>query len=236
MSTAERATMTAVAVVILTATFLLLSACGSTATPDPQPPTQASQSAASSSSTPTVTVTSSAPPTTVTVTPAPVTATVTTTSIQSPPPPAEPTAPDAPVTAVVASVHDGDTFTLTSGDKVRVLGIDTPEVPPTGNDCYGEQAQAKARSLMPPGTQVTLQTDDAQGEGPDRTDPTGRLLRYVTTPSGDLATILLTGGYARVFAAFPVDRTPQYQALQDEAFAGQVGLWATPENQGCPSG
>lgn len=30
----------------------------------------------------------------------------------------------------VVSVHDGDTFTCENGNKIRIWGIDTPEIPP----------------------------------------------------------------------------------------------------------
>jgi endonuclease YncB( thermonuclease family) len=74
-------------------------------------------------------------------------------------------------TAVVASVTDGDTLTLTSGDRVRLLQIDTPE---TG-ECYGAQARAVLAALAPVGSSIVLGTDARL----DRVDRYGRLLRYV---------------------------------------------------------
>ena len=40
----------------------------------------------------------------------------------------------------VSSIYDGDTFTLSSGERVRLLQIDTPELSP--KECYGIEAKA----------------------------------------------------------------------------------------------
>jgi endonuclease YncB( thermonuclease family) len=74
--------------------------------------------------------------------------------------------------AVVARVHDGDTLTLASGAKVRLVQIDAPELE---SDCYGRAALQALVALAPVGTRVTLVTDPAL----DERDAYGRLLRYV---------------------------------------------------------
>lgn len=117
----------------------------------------------------------------------------------------------------VLNVHDGDTFRIPEG-PVRVLGIDTPEIP---GDCYGQEATAATRDLLE-GSEVVLTTDPAQ---PDR-DRYGRFLRYVMTDNGeDLAAYLLRYGYARVYEEYPVARTGDYLALQEQARAEKRGGW-----------
>jgi endonuclease YncB( thermonuclease family) len=74
----------------------------------------------------------------------------------------------------VRRVIDGDTFETTAGDRVRVLGIDSCEARTYG----GEQATSTAETYLQ-GEQVTL----VEEPGVD-TDRSGRLLRYVTLPSG----------------------------------------------------
>ena len=74
----------------------------------------------------------------------------------------------------IAHVADGDTVDLTNGQKVRLVQIDTPEVYFT-SECYGEQASAITKRLLPPGTRVTLDREPAT----DSVDRYGRLLRYV---------------------------------------------------------
>jgi micrococcal nuclease len=74
----------------------------------------------------------------------------------------------------VDHVADGDTLTLRNGQRVRFVQIDTPEVY-FGVECFGPQASAITKRLLPPGTAVRLATEPAT----DRADQYGRLLRYV---------------------------------------------------------
>jgi len=82
----------------------------------------------------------------------------------------------APVvhTFTIARVVDGDTVYLTNGAKIRLVQIDTPEVF-FGVECWGRQASAETKKLLPPGTAVRLASEPAT----DRVDRYGRLLRYV---------------------------------------------------------
>ena len=76
-------------------------------------------------------------------------------------------------------VTDGDTVVLRNGQRVRLVQIDTPEVF-FGTECYGPQASATAKRLLPPGTRVRLFPEPAT----DRVDDFGRLLRYVIRADG----------------------------------------------------
>ena len=71
-------------------------------------------------------------------------------------------------------VADGDTVDLTNGQKLRLVQIDTPEVYFTP-ECYGKQASALTKRLLPPGTLVRLLPEPAT----DLVDQYGRILRYV---------------------------------------------------------
>jgi len=75
----------------------------------------------------------------------------------------------------IEHVADGDTVDLTNGHRVRLVQIDTPEVYFTP-ECYGRQASAITKRLLPPGTLVQLTREPAT----DSVDSYGRLLRYVT--------------------------------------------------------
>src|SRR6476619_4633985 len=85
-------------------------------------------------------------------------------------------APSAPWPATyrIDHVTDRDTVVLRNGQRVRLVQIDTPEVY-FGTECYGPQASAITKRLLPPGTPVRLTTEPAT----DRVDQYGRLLRYV---------------------------------------------------------
>ena len=73
----------------------------------------------------------------------------------------------------VAKIYDGDTITLSTGERVRFLQIDTPELSPT--ECYGDEARSALVSLLSTPGQITLKTDPKL----DKVDRYGRLLRYV---------------------------------------------------------
>jgi len=77
-----------------------------------------------------------------------------------------------PAAANVARIHDGDTLTTTSGVKVRLLQIDTPEISPA--ECYGAEAREALIKLIGTST-ITLEKDSVS----DDKDRFGRSLRYV---------------------------------------------------------
>jgi endonuclease YncB( thermonuclease family) len=60
----------------------------------------------------------------------------------------------------VDHVADGGTIDLANGQKIRLVQIDTPEVY-FGVECYGQQASAITKRLLPPGTLVRLAPEPA---------------------------------------------------------------------------
>ena len=138
-------------------------------------------------------------------------------------------APSAPVRAVdegvVERVLDGDTLLLAGGERVRVLGIDTPEVARDGRpaECGADDATRAARELVEAQV-VRLRPDPGQA---DR-DDFDRLLRYVETGAGqDLGLTLVSDGHARVFAPRgDVARQSTLERAEAQARGGGVGLWA----------
>src|SRR4051794_23335878 len=80
--------------------------------------------------------------------------------------------------ATVTRVVDGDTVAVRTGktsDKVRLIGIDTPESvkPNTPVQCFALAASARTKALLPAGTPVRLVRDV------EPRDRYGRLLAYV---------------------------------------------------------
>lgn len=110
---------------------------------------------------------------------------------------------------------------------VRVLGINTPEVPHGARpgQCGGEQATGVARQLITPGTVVRLTKDP---HTPD-TDRYHRALRYVSTEDRDFSTYMLDAGYADAYA--PASQKPepqrmnQYRRAAHKAHAQGRGAW-----------
>lgn len=72
----------------------------------------------------------------------------------------------------VASIYDGDTLTLETGAKVRLLQIDTPELSPS--ECYGQEARQALIKLIGR-SKITLEGDSASADQ----DRYGRYLRYI---------------------------------------------------------
>ena len=82
-------------------------------------------------------------------------------------------APTASAVSNVSRVVDGDTITMSNGEKVRLIQIDTPEL--TSKECYGSEARLALSKLLNQPGKVTLTTDPKL----DKTDKYGRSLRYV---------------------------------------------------------
>ena len=124
----------------------------------------------------------------------------------------------------VDHVADGDTLTLRNGQRVRFVQIDTPEVY-FGTECYGPQASAITKRLLPPGTAVRLASEPAT----DRVDQYGRLLRYVVRVRDGLNVNLYL---VRIGAAAPYfysHRRGRYATLLERlalrARRLHLGLW-----------
>src|SRR5687767_258243 len=108
-----------------------------------------------SAATPPPAVTAAAPPSSTTTAPDLHDPTTSTTA-----PPTTTTAP-AGDERTVERVVDGDTIVVRDGEKVRLIGVDTPETrdPRTGVQCFGREASAYTSSLLPMGTAVRLVFD-----------------------------------------------------------------------------
>ena len=73
----------------------------------------------------------------------------------------------------IVRIYDGDTLTLSSGEKVRLVQIDTPEL--ASKECYAAQARAELVKLLNQSGDISLTSDPNL----DSIDRYGRLLRYV---------------------------------------------------------
>lgn len=135
----------------------------------------------------------------------------------------------APSAARVVSVTDGDTIVVRlSGveERVRLVGIDTPEVdgPFTDLECFGPEASRRMKALLAPGDLVRLAADPTQ-PARDRND---RLLAYVFRPpeATSLNARLVQEGFARVYTRGPTfQREDRFLGLQSDARRAKRGLW-----------
>jgi len=119
-------------------------------------------------------------------------------------------------------VTDGDTLVLAGGLKVRVLGIDAPEMERDGRPPEFLAHKAKAAlSELTLNRQVGLEYDRL------RYDHYGRLLAYLRLPDQTLVNAeLLRRGLARVYFVAPNLRYREVLlAAQRGAIEAQRGVW-----------
>jgi micrococcal nuclease len=126
-------------------------------------------------------------------------------------------------TAVVSRVVDGDTVVLRGGERVRYIGMDTPESvkPGTPVQCYAERASRENERLIE-GQRVRLRYDS------ERQDRYGRTLAYVYRARDGLFVNaeLVRRGYARVLTIPPDDtHASLFRHLAARARAARRGLW-----------
>lgn len=141
---------------------------------------------------------------------------------------------------IVTRVVDGDTFKMSNGEKVRLIGIDTPEKydsdkldresERTGRDkntikILGEASSDYVRKLVE-GKQVTL----VKEPGYEDRDKYGRLLRYVYMEDGTFVNAkIIQDGYANVYNAANVSKINEFRKLEREARENKRGLWGRVE-------
>jgi micrococcal nuclease len=129
----------------------------------------------------------------------------------------------------VTKVTDGDTLHVEySGhdERVRLIGVDTPEVSWYGGrgECFGEEAGQYSRARLD-GRSVRLQFDV------DQRDRFGRLLAYVFVGDELFNLTLVRLGYATADPVAPdTARAADFAAAERHARAAGSGLWSA-----CPA-
>jgi micrococcal nuclease len=120
----------------------------------------------------------------------------------------------------VSRVVDGDTVVLATGQRVRYIGMNTPEMSPL--EPFAREATQANRELVE-GKTVRLEKDVSE------TDRYGRLLRYVWVDSTMVNLELVRRGLAEV-RSYPPDTRYQllFQAAEAEARLKGLGMWARP--------
>lgn len=130
--------------------------------------------------------------------------------------------------AKVVKVVDGDTIKLESGETVRYLGMDAPEIYEFDNkgnrwvkrdNCYSEEAMNRNKELVN-GKTVRLGRDISDK------DRYGRLLRYVWIDTDMVNMELVRGGFATAITV-PPDTKYEKQIFEVEKEAKEEGrgLW-----------
>jgi micrococcal nuclease len=132
-----------------------------------------------------------------------------------------PTASTPGQTPLVTRVIEGNTLELSTGEKVRLIGVDTPEIkdPRKLVQAFGKDASAFTTQLVE-GKHVRLEFDV------QRQDQYQRLLAYVYVGDVMLNAELVRQGYAQVAPFAPnVKYQGLFLKLQREAREARRGLW-----------
>lgn len=134
------------------------------------------------------------------------------------------------ITGTILDVHDGDTLTVqVPGQpkkfKVRMLGVDTPEVE------FFEHTQGDAafaardflRSLAPVGATVTVEFDA------DGFDKHNRILGRIFVDSIEINREMLKAGWGYLYFIFPFDKKTavEYSQLAKSAVENNRGLFSS---------
>ncbi|WP_322521727.1 thermonuclease family protein [Guyparkeria halophila] len=146
-------------------------------------------------------------------------------------PPQSPTGSCAPPperaleSATVGYVNDGDTVRLANGDRVRLVGIDTPELGRDGaaDEPYAAEARQALRALLAESRNRVTVVDATEGE-----DRYGRRLSYLYLPDGRSvqARLLEQGMAMAVFVAPNLELADCLVAHEKRARQDERGIWS----------
>jgi len=137
-------------------------------------------------------------------------------------------------TFLVTKVNDGDTFVIETGDRVRLLGIDTPEKWESSKLDRDSERTGKDKDVIKKlgllasdytegmllGKKVKLVADSTNSD----TDRYGRLLRYAYLEDGTLFNLkIIQDEYA--YTKYPIIYSEEFLTAQREARENNRGLW-----------
>ncbi|WP_036728993.1 thermonuclease family protein [Peptoniphilus mikwangii] len=131
--------------------------------------------------------------------------------------------------AVIKTVIDGDTVILENGDKIRIIGINTPEIGKK-EELYGIEAKEFAEKILL-NKKIYLEKDKKYF------DKYGRKLRYIwleipekitkgTIEEYNFSAIQLKNGFARTYTFKPnVKYLDYFKKIQKSAIKNKEGMW-----------
>lgn len=131
--------------------------------------------------------------------------------------PSEPVRPTR--TCVVTRIVDGDTIDCRGVGRIRLIGMDTPEM---SQAPFGAEAARALAALVPTGDTIRVEPDV------EPRDRYGRTLAYLWTSSGMVNWRLIRNGWAMV-ATYPpnVQYVEVFADAMRRAREERLGLWAT---------
>jgi micrococcal nuclease len=116
---------------------------------------------------------------------------------------------------------DGDTLLLTNGEKVRLIGVDTPETkhPRKPVQYFGKEAHLFTKQMVD-GKEARFEFDRR------KRDKYRRLLAYVYLLDGTfLNAEIIKQGYGSAYIKFPFKYKEEFRRYEREARENMRGLW-----------
>ena len=124
---------------------------------------------------------------------------------------------------LVVRVVDGDTLVLANGERVRLIGVNTPETkhPTKPVQPFGPEASEFPRRAVE-GRYVTLKFDR------EKRDRYQRLLAYVYLKDWCLNEEVIRAGLGECVTRYPYDSSMKrrFRAAESEARVARRGIWS----------
>jgi micrococcal nuclease len=129
----------------------------------------------------------------------------------------------------VIEILDGDTIRIDTGEQVRLVGINTPEVTWDGKplECWGEQAHYYLVEIL---LNQRIFLDHAYTA--NTRDVNGRILAYVYKSNNnyDINKHMIDIGYARNYPDYTHRREVQFAQSENFSKAQKLGFWGNQCN------
>jgi micrococcal nuclease len=126
---------------------------------------------------------------------------------------------------IVLKIIDGDTvevFIDNKTERVRLIGIDAPEMSSANKECFAKEAHLGLKKLLD-GKQIILESDPTQ----ENRDEYGRLLRYVFLDKENINKMMIERGFAYelTFMGKAYNYQSKFVESEEKAKEGRKGLW-----------
>ncbi|MDI6801238.1 MAG: thermonuclease family protein [Thermodesulfovibrionales bacterium] len=130
----------------------------------------------------------------------------------------------------VFKIIDGDTLELSDATRVRLIGVDTPEIHDQRKDVqwFAAEASKKLKEWIEGKTICLKQERDKTQD----VDKYGRLLRYVWKLDGFFVNAeLIKQGYGFAYTKYPFQYLEDFRKYERDASENNRGLWDKKEQE-----